>query len=1043
MLTAPGEVTRRTIDLSGAWEFQRDGSTNFWKSVPVPSTFQVYEGTNFHGMGWLRKTILAPNLPSGYRALLQFQAAATEAEVWCDQQRLGSHLGGWTPFRFDITSLIRAAASGAPLEIKVRLDEKVGHNTQGFLPIIAPHFGGLWQPVELLIVPEIAIDDLQLLAVGDPASRELRLEIPILHDDKRCITQALVEIRRREESQWAALTPHFERIGSVLKGRARFPEAERWEPEHPAVYEVRISLPTSPGDQVLTRASFRSIEAFGSQFRLNGRPLMIRGLLNWGYSPPHFAPNPGEAAWRSEFGVARARGFNLMKFCLWIPPKRCLELADELGMLTWMEYPTWHPNLTEKYLPHLREEFREFFYYDRNHPSVILRSLTCETGPSAQLPVIQSLYDLAHELVPGALVEDDSSWIGWNRIHDFYDDHPYGNNHTWVKALHGFDEHIRAHGLKPLVLGEAIAADTWIDRSALLERLGTNRPWWGPGPLDAVERWSARLSPQCGDAALALLGSDSLHYALLMRKFQIEAFRRETPYSGYVVSVIRDIPTASMGLIDYLDRPKWSPAEWSWHGDTMLLLQTPGDRRSFYGDANLHGEILLSHFGRESLSGGTLAITLTQEANNGVGAPRVLLSRHVKEKIAQAPGTLTRLADLDFSLPAAEQPFKVVLAAALTTAHGSWRNEWPLWVVPKPAPFEGPIVFHRSASNETIRALFAGSAPSLSPSSSNSATVIVASRFDMDLVRALESGGRVLFIPNGEKFSFRTSDHWFLRGAPVVPGSTLAKKVPHDLWVELQHFDLAGPIVPNLPYLEDFDPLLLLWDTHDQAAVRTHGLVFETRIGSGRLLVTSLGHRAEAGAAGPWLLRVFIDRLLQSQPPESGISPAVWDYLKASLQAEQTNLVERTWQFRPDPNNEGLAQGWQQRRLDSTRGWKDLRIGAWWESQGYPALDGWAWYRLEVDVPPPWLRKQVYLSFEGVDDVYELYVNGQFAGKGGDLATRRDALAEKKSHDLTSMVQPGTNTIAVRVHDWYGAGGIFRPVTLGTLPLNPDLDLLR
>jgi len=33
--------------------------------------------------------------------------------------------------------------------------------------------------------------------------------------------------------------------------------------------------------------------------------------------------------------------------------------------------------------------------------------------------------------------------------------------------------------------------------------------------------------------------------------------------------------------------------------------------------------------------------------------------------------------------------------------------------------------------------------------------------------------------------------------------------------------------------------------------------------------------------------------------------------------------------------------------------------------------------------------------------------------------------------------------IAVRVHDWYGAGGIFRPVTLGTLPYNPGLDLLK
>jgi hypothetical protein len=59
-----------------------------------------------------------------------------------------------------------------------------------------------------------------------------------------------------------------------------------------------------------------------------------------------------------------------MKFCLWVPPKRSLELADEIRMLTWMEYPTWHPTLTTEFLEPLCREFVEFFDYDRNHPSI-------------------------------------------------------------------------------------------------------------------------------------------------------------------------------------------------------------------------------------------------------------------------------------------------------------------------------------------------------------------------------------------------------------------------------------------------------------------------------------------------------------------------------------------------------------------------------------------------------------------------------------------------------------------------------------------------
>jgi beta-galactosidase len=97
-----------------------------------------------------------------------------------------------------------------------------------------------------------------------------------------------------------------------------------------------------------------------------------------------------------------------------------------------------------------------------------------------------------------------------------------------------------------------------------------------------------------------------------------------------------------------------------------------------------------------------------------------------------------------------------------------------------------------------------------------------------------------------------------------------------------------------------------------------------------------------------------------------------------------------------------------------------------------------------VDIPKNWHGREVFLSFEGVDDLYELYVNGKLAGKGGDLATRKDALQERRSHNITALVRPGDKAlIAVRVHDWYGAGGIFRPVSLGTQAFAPALDFLR
>ena len=885
-------TARQLQSLNGAWEFQRNPA-DAWKTVLVPASMQAHEGTNFHGLGWYRKTLAPIALLPGKRVLLQFDGAATEAEVWWDGQPLGTHLGAWTPFRLDVTDQLRRAAPGQTHELKVRLEEKVGHNTQGFLPIIAPHFGGLWQEVMLLTVPATYIDDLHVLAVGDPASDQWRIEAPIAGTPSAGATNLVARCRPRGEAHWTALTGTVRCASNSLSLQASFPHPRLWSPTEPNLYELELSLPGADGDQWTTRAAFRSVSTVGAEFRLNGQPLSIRGLLNWGFSPPRADPNPGEAAWRSEFAFARSHGFNLMKFCLWVPPRRCLELADELGVLTWMEYPTWHPNFTAQYREPLSAEFREFFAYDRNHPSIILRSLTCETGPSADLAVLRSLYDSAHALIPGALVEDDSSWIQWNRIHDFYDDHPYGNNHTWVKTLEGLKHYIAERELKPLVLGEAIAADTWVDQDALRARLGNDRPWWAPGVLDAASPWTARLSALAGSGSLAALRPDSLRYGLLMRKYQIEAFRREVPAGGYVVSVIRDIPKASMGLLDYLDRPKWTESDWAWQRDTMCLLQTAHDRRSFTAGEALGAELLLSHFGASPITAGELRVTL--EPDQAGRTARQKLEEH---SLPQAPGTLAKLADLAWRAPEVAVPTRFILRANLKTPDAEVLNAWPLWVLPRAAPTAGRGVSIHASVESSLRAALFPDCPSFPAEPGSQPTkvpfiedrVVVAAQFDEPLAEFLEAGGNVLLLPNGQRHSLPLAAHWFLRGAPLVPDNARTQFVPHDLLVDLQAFDLAADVIPNVPCLEALDPILMLWDSHDAQTITTHGIIFETGAGRGRLLVSAARHAGTENAAGRWLLGELLNHLRSPGHPRHALSTEAWADLKSRLNPGQKNV---------------------------------------------------------------------------------------------------------------------------------------------------------
>ncbi len=687
----------------------------------------------------------------------------------------------------------------------------------------------------------------------------------------------------------------------------------------------------------------------------------------------------------------------------------------------------WHPDFSNEKLTSLLEEYNEFFEYDRNHPSVIVRSLTCETGHSADIDVVRQLYDLCKSRIPGAVVEDDSSWIEWNRIHDFYDDHPYGNNHTWVDKLSQLKHYIVARDAKPLLLGEAIAADTWCNPVPILDQVESRRPFWLPQFLDGNAQWMSTLQGIVADEAIENLYADSRRYAMLMRKYQIETFRREVPGGGYVVSVIRDIPFCGMGLVDYLNRSKFTVADWAWHGDNMICLESDDDVRSFLGgqSANFVFHLRLKH----GTEGEPLRckLNLAWEDSN--------LEIDVIEELVEIK---TGSSSVGFKpdLPAVIRPTRVILTATLHTANNESvvaKNSWPLWIVPRAKVTRGVSVRRHSSVNAL---------PIVTTDNSKSEdSIVVTHVIDMDLINHVRNGGQVVLIPNNQPNSLPTESHWFLRGGPVVDNQWIFPDIPRDFFVELQHFDLAGNVVPNVQnYLTSIQPLLVLWDNHDLKTVNTHGLMYRIGLaGKGGIFVTAIDH--ERSPAGRFLFAELLNSIakkVETQPAADNQELLI--QLERELKSRSIRLEQKSWKFKPDPEHNGRLGSVRSFDFDDSN-WPNIRIDQHWESQGYDTLDGWAWYRIKVDLPNDWPADQVYLNFSGVDDHYRVHVNGQYIGQSGDIAKRQTAFDERKSYLISEQVTPGKPVqIAIEVFDWYGAGGIFRPVTLTT---EPDSDVKR
>ncbi len=1057
-----------------------------WHDIHVPGTIENQIDIKFDGVSWYRSRISAReiqsfDIPDGKRLLLRFEAVATEAKVFVNARQVGEHLGGWTPFEIEITDELRKSqANEEGVEILVRCDEKVGHNTQGFLPVFAPHFSGIWKPAYLVSRPVVSINRDRSFAWGNSEKNQLELEIHIDGWTEALDLELHIEIPKRDSNPFSnkwergkgkSKTVFTKKVGSNVE-KLSIPDLKStiWTPDllerkdvsrimAEFAYDIVLVNQVNRKKQRLSRwTAFpfqKSSSTKGDAILFNGKLVQIRGVLNWGYAPPSVAPSLDEKFMRQEIQFAKDRGFNLMKFCLWIPPKRYLELCDELGMLVWIEYPTWHPKLTAEHLSALKKEYQEFFYYVRQHPSVVLHSLTCETGPSADINVIRELYNLCKRRIPGAIVEDDSSWIAWNRVHDFYDDHPYGNNHDWQQNLARLKKYIGERETKPLILGEAIAADTWTDPEQVFAATNQKETHWTPGFLKSNREFALRYfpNPSLRRNQLEKLKQDSMRYAMLMRKFQIESYRREVPNGGYVVSVIRDIPLCGMGLMDYLGNAKTESHDWSWHNDVMISLEIAGVSRSVFSNEKVNLEFkFLDPLRRmqDSVLDAQVFSSMVFDSQMSSSKTRIETGRSAEHRIRE-----TR----KFSLPKNSSPkaFSLVAFGAAKAPKPNSReikfaaqNSWQVWAFPR-INFErnnaadedySPIRIHASLANDLrlasvdeFSSMASRSKATLKPKeklASNSR--VLTSKLDGNLLGHLQRGGTVILFADGKSKSFRAADHWFLRGGPILHPGYEELLLPRQAFVELQHFDLAGKVIPRIDEEFEIVPWFSLWDNHDLKETRVHGLLFRMPVGKGNLIVSSLNHFGPHNAAGQYLLKKIVNEDLSKDLHAKRVgAQSNLKRLRQELDAAEIDLSKTTWKFKPDNQSVGEKEKWFRESVND-QAWKEIQITSHWEGQGFKALDGWAWYRKSVRLPKDW-KDKTFINFSGVDDHYRLYVNGKFIGQDGVIETKQTAFESRKSYDISKWVKPGEEiSIAIGVYDWYGAGGIFRPVTITRSP---------
>ncbi len=127
--------------------------------------------------------------------------------------------------------------------------------------------------------------------------------------------------------------------------------------------------------------------------------------------------------------------------------------------------------------------------------------------------------------------------------------------------------------------------------------------------------------------------------------------------------------------------------------------------------------------------------------------------------------------------------------------------------------------------------------------------------------------------------------------------------------------------------------------------------------------------------------------------------------------------------------------------------WVTVHVPDAWENEGFPGFNGYGWYRNSFVIPKTMKDKIIILKLGQIDDVDRVYFNGRFLGGQGDFPP-----AYQTAYDVNRVYQIPSNfihfgrenTVAVRVYDHQGSGGIVHGevgIYTQNVRLTLDLDL--
>jgi beta-glucuronidase len=392
-LCMAGQVFAATrVDLDGTgWTFRTTLEENA-ADVTVPHCWPASERyRRYIGIGTYEHDFDAPAAGTGKVVRLRFDAVYEQASVWLNGRRLGAHQGGYTPFEFDVTKLLKPGKNHLLVEVNntptvstipaiatshgsreyPAYGAAAGDGIVGWMP-----YGGIVRPVSLLITDAVYLRNMKIDTKPDLARHSASITVHAwIHNSG---ANAAITAVRGTIAGLPVTFPRVKVAGSsdaVITWSGNLKDAHLWSVRDPFLYDASLHV---AGDKLDAKIGVREIRVQGTELLLNGQPVHLFGA-NRVSEDAKEGLRESDAIVERDMSDMLADNMRMMRIAHYPQAPALLDFADKHGMLIIAEAGNWNMGAWQMADPEIRatwqKQMKEMMEQDWNHPSVIAWSV--------------------------------------------------------------------------------------------------------------------------------------------------------------------------------------------------------------------------------------------------------------------------------------------------------------------------------------------------------------------------------------------------------------------------------------------------------------------------------------------------------------------------------------------------------------------------------------------------------------------------------------------------------------------------------------------